>query len=520
MNAHIRLRGVTGATKGQTWESSELLRVGRLDSLEVQIEDASVSRYHAEIRITPRGWRIKDLGSTNGTRLNGVRLNTGQWPLRPRDLLQLGDVALVIEALQEPTAEEPPPIEAVEIEATSRFSWEQAIHGLAYDSKCCPRPGQQLLALIRAGHHLGHTASEDELLRGILNDAVAVLDAQRGAIALVEGPGKKLKLRAAATGRGEPRDATAGRDSGARPCFSLSLAQRSLEQGESILCQRLTEDAELAMAQSVAEGSMASALCVLLRTPRQRLGVLHLDRAPWQKAFNEDDLHLADALAVHVSAGIESAKLLRKQREMFFNTITVLAQAVEMRDTYTGGHTARVTSYSLLLAEHLQLSSDDLELLRIGTPLHDIGKIGIDDAILKKPDRLTPDEFEVMKQHTVKGAEILETVSDLHAVIPIARSHHERWDGRGYPDGLKGDQTPLLARIVAVADAFDAMTSDRPYRIGMQPEVAFAEMEKNSGRQFDPELAHGFLAIREPIMQEMRTLGGTAILVQKRGQVG
>src|SRR5262249_51815310 len=205
MNAHIRLRGVTGATKGQTWESSELLRVGRLDSLEVQIEDASVSRYHAEIRITPRGWRIKDLGSTNGTRLNGVRLNTGQWPLRPRDLLQLGDVALVIEDLQEPTAEERPQKEAVEIEATSRFSWEQAIHGLAYDSKCCPRPGQQLLALIRAGHHLGHTASEDELLRGILNDAVAVLDAQRGAIALVEGPGKKLKLRAAATGRDEPR---------------------------------------------------------------------------------------------------------------------------------------------------------------------------------------------------------------------------------------------------------------------------------------------------------------------------
>jgi putative nucleotidyltransferase with HDIG domain len=518
MNAHIRLRGVTGATKGQIWESSELLRMGRLDSLEVQIEDASVSRYHAEIRSTPRGWRIKDLGSTNGTRLNGVRLNSGQWPLRQRDLLQLGDVALVIEELEEPRAEEPAPKEALEIEAISRFSWEEAVQGLAYDSKRCPRPGEQLLALIRAGHHLGHAANEEELLTGILNDAVAVLEAQRGAIALVEGPAKKLKLRAAATGCGEPRAAAVGRDSGLRPSFSLSLAQRSLERGESILCQRLTEDPELAMARSIAEGSMASALCVLLRTPRQRLGVLHLDRAPWQTPFTQDDLHLADALAVNVSAGIESAHLLRKQRELFFSTITVLAQAVELRDTYTGGHTARVSSYSLLLAEHVQLSPDDLELLRIGTPLHDIGKIGIDDAILKKPDRLTPDEFEAMKQHTVKGAEILETVPDLHPVIPIARSHHERWDGRGYPDGLRGEATPLVARIVAVADAFDAMTSDRPYRIGMQPEVAFAEIEKNSGRQFDPQLAQGFLAIREGIMQEMRTLGGTAILVQKRGQ--
>jgi HD-GYP domain-containing protein (c-di-GMP phosphodiesterase class II) len=124
-----------------------------------------------------------------------------------------------------------------------------------------------------------------------------------------------------------------------------------------------------------------------------------------------------------------------------------------------------------------------------------------------------------MKMHTVKGAEILETVPDLHAIIPIARSHHERWDGKGYPDGLVGEEIPILARIVAVADAFDAMTSDRPYRTGMAPEVGFAELEKGSGRQFDPRCVAGFLAIRERILQEMRTLGGTAILVQGRSAV-
>src|SRR5205807_8747206 len=133
------------------------------------------------------------------------------------------------------------------------------------------------------------------------------------------------------------------------------------------------------------------------------------------------------------------------------------------RDQYTGGHTARVTNYSLLLADQLSLSAGDKELLRIGTPLHDIGKIGIDDAILRKPDRLTPEEFEAMKLHTVKGAEILATVPDLRPVIPIVRSHHERWDGRGYPDALAGKDIPALARVVALADAFDAMTSDRPY---------------------------------------------------------
>jgi HD-GYP domain-containing protein (c-di-GMP phosphodiesterase class II) len=268
------------------------------------------------------------------------------------------------------------------------------------------------------------------------------------------------------------------------------------------------DDPELAMAQSIAEGAMSSVLCVLLRTPRKRLGVLHLDRSPMQHPFTKADLHLADALAANVSAGIEAAQLLQKQRDLFLNTITILAQAVELRDEYTGGHTARVSSYALLLAKHLNLPPSDLHLIRIGTPLHDIGKIGIDDAILRKPGRLTPEEFKVMQTHTVKGAAILGTLPDLAPVVPIARSHHERWDGQGYPDALAGEQIHRLARIVAVADAFDAMTSDRPYRRGMAPEVAFAEVQKQSGRQFDPECAAAFLAIRQKVVEEVYSAAG------------
>jgi len=189
---------------------------------------------------------------------------------------------------------------------------------------------------------------------------------------------------------------------------------------------------------------------------------------------------------------------------LFLNTISVLAQAVELRDEYTGDHTNRVTTYSLLLAEHLEMSDADIELIRIGTPLHDIGKIGIDDAILRKPDRLTPDEFEAMKLHTVKGAEIVATVPDLRPIIPIVRSHHERWDGRGYPDGLASEAINPLARVVALADAFDAMTSNRPYRNSMPVEAAFAEIEKGCGKQFDPNFAAAYLAIREDILKEMR----------------
>src|SRR5437660_1013988 len=178
-----------------------------------------------------------------------------------------------------------------------------------------------------------------------------------------------------------------GPASGSRTSFSQNLAQRSFTRGESILCCSVEEDPELAGARSIAEGTMASVLCVLLRTPRKRLGVLHLDRGPLQNPFTKDDLHLADALAANVSAGIESASLLRKQRELFFSTITLMAEVIEMRDQYTGGHTQRVTQYSMLLGEalkedpQLQISVEDLRWIQIGTPLHDIGKIGIDDAI-------------------------------------------------------------------------------------------------------------------------------------------
>jgi HD-GYP domain-containing protein (c-di-GMP phosphodiesterase class II) len=502
----IRLRGMNGALKGQTWESSDLLRVGRLDALEIVVDDSSVSRYHAEVKATDRGWRVRDLGSTNGTRLNGVRLTQGQWPVRVRDLLQFGEVAVVVEAIVEGESDSDPttPSEEMRVAGTAKSTWAEAMEGMAFDSNRCPRAGEQLLALLRAGHHLVHIEQEEELLQSILNDAVGVLDAQRGAIVLAEGPEGKLKLKALVTGRNEPRAVAAGRrEPGGRFQFSHSLASRCVSRGESILCHRVDEDPELALAKSIAEGTMASVLCVLLRTPRKRLGVLHLDRSPWQKPFTMDDLHLADALAANVSAGIESAQLLRKQRDLFLDTITILAQAVELRDEYTGGHTHRVSTYSVLLAEELEMTPAEVDLVRIGTPLHDIGKIGIDDAILRKPDRLTPEEFEQMKLHTVKGYEIVSTVPDLRPILPIVRSHHERWDGQGYPDGLGGEAIPPLARVVALADAFDAMTSDRPYRKGMPAAAAFAEIEKQTGRQFDPTFAAAFLGIRAALLGEM-----------------
>ena len=323
---------------------------------------------------------------------------------------------------------------------------------------------------------------------------MAVLDAQRGAIALISPTTNKLVLKAIETGF---ESNSKLKPTNLRIPYSDTIAQRCMAKGESILYKSSDDTKNIdGPTGSISEGVMESILCVVLRTPRKKLGVLHLDRGPLQPNFTKDDLKLADALASHVSSGIECAMLLDKQRNLFLNTVTILAQAVELRDIYTGGHTHRVTAIAMLLAHEAKMNEDELEKIRTGTPLHDIGKIGIDDAILRKPSKLTTEESEIMKQHTTKGAAIVMLVPDLIDIIPIVRSHHERWDGKGYPDGLKGEKIPRIARVVAIADAMDAMVSDRPYRKGLPLEKAFDEIGKGRDTQFDPALVDAFLNMR------------------------
>ncbi len=508
MKRVMRLRGVSGLLKGQVWEHPNLIRVGRLPQFELMLDDPSVSRRHAEVvrraasKEAPENWLVRDLESTNGTYINGSRVPAGDHVLQPRDIVQFGKVAFLVEVTD--TTPEGPPSDSMVMAATTKAGFDEGIRRLAFGRDQMPRAGEQLLALLRAGHHLVYLETEDQLLDSILNDAVSVLDAQRGAIVLADGSGTmdepKLKLRSLVVGgRGDAKG---------RFHFSKRLTNRCFAKGESALYRNVQDEKEL-LTQSIADGAMSSILCVLLRTPRRKLGVLHLDRGFLQDSFTEDDLMLADALAANVSAGIECSLLLRKQRELFLNTIMVLAQMVELRDEYTGGHTKRVTQYATALAERMELSTEDIELIKIGTPLHDIGKIGISDEILRKPGKLTAQEFAVMQTHTTLGAEYLSTIPELLPCIPIIRNHHERWDGTGYPDRLAKTDIPPLARIVAVADAFDAMTSNRPYHVGKKgrsPEEAFAEVEAQSGRQFDPECAQAFLEIREDITRTMYEL--------------
>jgi HD-GYP domain-containing protein (c-di-GMP phosphodiesterase class II) len=527
--ARLVLAGLGPKLSGLTWETHHRLRIGRLNNLDVVLRDFTVERVHAEVKHQGASWVLRDLANSPNypTLVNNTVLAGDDRVLRADDLLQLGKLQLKVVAIEDgsearnrqpaprlagtlpvelptpivpaPPAAVVPPVAATlmtsgfhaRIEASTKGSWDDALSRIALDPRAQPLQGKALLTLLRTNHHLSHISCLDELLQSILADAIATLGAQRASIVLADAATGQLHQKAVL--------APGLRGPGPRRAYSRTLVQRCFAQGESLLCQDINADGELNMARSVRQGSMASVMCALLRTPRTRVGVLHLDRGLLQEPFTEADLYLADAIAASVAVAIESAQLVSQQRDQFIQTVTTLARAVEMRDQYTGDHTRRVTDYSLLLADALMLSSDEKYQIQIGTPLHDIGKIGIDDAILRKPGKLTAGEFEHMKSHTIKGASMLDSIFNLSPMIPIVRHHHERWDGSGYPDGLAREHIPLIARIVSVADAFDAMTSDRPYRPAMPVEQAYLELIHKAGTHFDPECVQAFLRLKTKV---------------------
>ena len=195
-----------------------------------------------------------------------------------------------------------------------------------------------------------------------------------------------------------------------------------------------------------------------------------------------------------ISAAVDNLKrAARENHELFINSIRALAAAIDAKDPYTRGHSERVARYSSLVAKEMGLPTEEIRRVRLSALLHDVGKIGIDDKILRKPTALTEEEFEIMKTHPAKGAAIMEVIPQLRDVIPGMKHHHERWEGGGYPDGLAGENIPLQARIVSVADTFDAMTTTRPYQRAMDLRFVFQRLRDLAGNRFDPAIVEALI---------------------------
>ncbi|MEK7851465.1 MAG: HD domain-containing phosphohydrolase, partial [Deltaproteobacteria bacterium] len=210
-------------------------------------------------------------------------------------------------------------------------------------------------------------------------------------------------------------------------------------------------------------------------------------------AFTKENLSTLENLCSQIAVALENAGLISDLEELFIGTVKSLSSAIDAKSHWTAGHSARVTGYSIDIAKEMGLSEKELKDLELAGLLHDVGKIGTYEAILDKPDKLTDEELAIMRQHPVKGTEILSPIKQLKHVVPVIKHHHEFYDGKGYPDGIKGEEIPLFARILAVADTFDAMKADRPYRKGRTMDFMIVELKRCSGTQFDPKVVEVFL---------------------------
>lgn len=223
------------------------------------------------------------------------------------------------------------------------------------------------------------------------------------------------------------------------------------------------------------------------------IGVIEAVNKIKETNFSNNDLEILQTIADILGVNLVNSILYQKLNRISTNIIKSLITALEARDEYTKGHSYRVQIYSVKIAHALRLPPRKVRQVELSSILHDIGKIGVPDNILRKPDRLTDEEFEIIKKHPITGYNILSSIEGLEDILDGIKYHHERFDGRGYPEGLKGKDIPLIARIIAIADTLDAMTSDRPYRKGFPFEYALEELKNVKGTQLDPEIVDVFL---------------------------
>lgn len=279
---------------------------------------------------------------------------------------------------------------------------------------------------------------------------------------------------------------------GARISLYRSTAGHAMKRGKTVSVEALAGSRQHGQLDcTLAENGLASLLAVPLISRDSARGVLLLgDRQPG--GFASEETFVVEKIASQISVALENATLYEDMRTLFISTVSSLANAIDAKSPWTKGHSERVMTIAAAIAEEMGLSDSFVEKIKIAGLLHDIGKIGILEELLEKPDKISDEEFPPMRLHPEKGVAILSPIEQLQDVLPAIRHHHERYDGTGYPDGLKGEEIPLQARIVAVADAFDAMVSDRPYKKGFSVQNALKTLEKGAGSQFDPVVVEFF----------------------------
>ncbi len=347
---------------------------------------------------------------------------------------------------------------------------------------------QQSKTLMELSALVNSTLDTREIRKRAIEAATCLVNAETGSLLLVDQETGELFFEVALGDKGSALKEI-------RLAKGQGIAGWVAEKGESVIIHDVESDPRFFRgADAKSTFHTKNIICVPVKTKDNILGVLQAINKN-EGSFDDEDREGLSALANQVAIAIENANLYEELKQTFYETSQALAETIEMRDPYTGGHTQRVMHYSVGIGRAMGLSAHEMERLKLAAILHDIGKIGIRDSILLKNDRLDPDELSKMNEHTAYGSEILSNVKKLRDIIPGVRGHHEKYDGTGYPDKLKGTDIDPIARIIAVADTYDAMTTDRPYRKALSMQTAIDELKKCAGKQFDGEVVEHFILV-------------------------
>jgi HD-GYP domain-containing protein (c-di-GMP phosphodiesterase class II) len=342
----------------------------------------------------------------------------------------------------------------------------------------------QLLTLLRLFSLFNSSLDLDKVLEMVMDEVITILKAERGFIMLLDTKNCELVLSIARNMDHQ----TIQED---EFTVSKNIILKSATEKAPIISFNAMEDPRFDQFQSVSVHNLRSILCVPMLFKGDLTGLIYVDNRIKSGVFREPDKNLLQTIADVAAIALENARSYLKVK----NTIKVLANSIEAKDDYTRGHVERVSHYCVEIGRELGLNERSLEELEIAGILHDIGKIGIPDTILKKQNTLTPEERETMKMHPDVGEDIVSPIEFSQDILKAIKHHQEHYDGQGYPGGLCGDDIPLYARIVAVADTYDAMTSDRPYRKSKEEAAALAELKRASGTQLDPRVVEAFLHV-------------------------
>ena len=465
------------------------LTIGRgVDNDLVLASGKIVSRQHAVLTKSTSStsviWKLNDLNSRHGTFLNGIKMKHSNGVS-----LHVGDLITI----------EPFTFEVVDVNDEARFQHTfddtntvggTSILHLENTQGNADFAQERLSALLLCSREI-HSASSEEKVAEALATAASAGTAFVNIAVVQPKSGGRVKILAS-----KGQIALEG-----TPKLSGSLLKAALE-GESVRYQKaeVVDD----QAKSIMQYSIEEAVCIPILSGSAVVGCIYIDNREGEVHGQEvhQDIEFCKALAEIASLAISNLNRIDIERRhseerssLLLGTVAALVSAIDAKDTYTCGHSERVAWLSKEVAKKLELDEISIEQIHICGLVHDIGKIGIPESILQKPGKLTDEEYEQIKTHPVIGESILSDVLQLQPVLPGVRSHHERWDGKGYPDGTEGVNTHLFGRILGIADAFDAMCSTRAYRKKLNREEVLDEIVACSGTQFDPSLVKMFLLV-------------------------